>query len=106
MVEYKTVVYISHPYSGKYENEVAVAEIITKLSKKYPGYLFVSPIHAFSFAYKNVDYDTGMKMCLWLLDRADEMWLFGDWEKSIGCQRERQFCMDFEIPFYDMRSEC
>lgn len=96
--KFKKIVYISHPYGGKKENEDKVAEIIKKMIVKYPDYLFLSPIHSFSFAYHAVDYDTGMKYCLWLLDQADENWFFGDYEISIGCMREKKHSEEQHIP--------
>ena len=50
-MKYQKVVYVSHPYGGKAENHEMVGELIRRLQKLYPNYLFVSPIHAFSFCY-------------------------------------------------------
>jgi len=96
---YESVVYVSHPYGGKKENEEKVAEIINQLSKEYPTYLFISPIHSFSYAYHDVDYQVGIDMCLWLLEKADEMWVYGDWKNSKGCNMETEYCKEFGIPF-------
>ena len=96
-VNYDKVIYISHPYSGLKENEEKVAEIINQLTKEYPTYLFISPIHAFSYAYHAVDYQKGIDMCLWLLDRCDEMWVYGNWENSKGCKMEIEYCMEYNI---------
>ena len=96
---YDNIIYISHPYGGIKLNEDRVAEIILKLQKQYPDYLFVSPIHAFSFEYTYDDYETGINKCLWLLDRCSEMWVYGDWENSKGCKIEIQFCDYNCIPY-------
>lgn len=96
---YEKVVYISHPYGGYKRNEHKVQKIINKLQVKYPKYLFLSPIHAFSYAYTKTDYEQGLNMCLWLLNRADEMWVYGDWENSVGCCAEIDFCKTNSINY-------
>lgn len=96
---YKKVVYISHPYGGKRKNERKVKKIINRLQNIYPEYLFLSPIHAFSYAYFKTDYEKGLNMCLWLLNKADEMWVYGDWANSRGCKAEVEFCINNNIDF-------
>lgn len=98
-MKYDKVIYISHPYGGKKENEDEVASIINRLQKKYPTYLFISPIHAFSFQYHAVDYEVGIQKCLWLLYRCDEMWVFGDWKLSKGVCREIIECEKVHKPY-------
>ena len=36
---------------------------------------------------------------LWLLEKADEMWVCGDYRSSKGCQAEIEFCKSHKIPF-------
>ena len=96
---YESIVYISHHYSGLKENEEKVANIINQLQEQYPKYLFLSPVHAFSYAYYEVDYQIGINMCLWLLDKCDEMWVYGEWENSRGCNMEIEYCKEYGIPF-------
>lgn len=96
---YENIVYISHPYGAKKENEEKVANIINKLQEQYPTYLFLSPIHLFSYAYHEVDYQVGIDKCLWLLEKADEMWIYGDWQNSKGCNMEIEYCKEFGIPY-------
>lgn len=103
--QYEKVIYISHPYGGIKENEENVAKIIIHLQKKYPKYLFISPIHAFSYQYHKVDYETGIQKCLWLLYRCDEMWVFGDWKESKGVCREILECEKIHKP-YKLCSDC
>jgi hypothetical protein len=97
-MKYEKVVYISHPYGGKEENRKQVGEIIKELMQAYPNYLFLSPIHAFSYAYSEVDYNVGLSWCLWLLDKSQEMWVYGDYTSSEGCKREIQYCLEHNIP--------
>lgn len=91
-------IYTAHPYGGNPENAAQVEQIVEKLQTKYPHYLFLSPIHSFSFAYHKYSYEYGMAMCLALLSACDELWLFGDWENSRGCQTEHRFADETGIP--------
>ena len=83
-----------------------VEDLIKKLVNEYPDYLFVSPIHSFSFLYNSVDYTTGLNMCLWLLKQCDEMWVFGDYQESVGCMSEIAYCQNHSIPYKIIESEC
>lgn len=96
---YESIIYISHPYNGNEYNERMIKEIIVGLYKKYPNYLFISPVHAFDFLYKEVPYKQGIQMCLWLLEKCDEMWVFGDWANSKGCNMEIEYCKKYNIPY-------
>lgn len=98
-MRYDRVIYVSHPYGGLSKNAEETADIILKLQKDYPTYLFISPIHAFSYQYHDVDYETGIQKCLWLLRCCDEMWVFGDWKKSKGCCREIIECEKLNKPY-------
>jgi len=88
-------IYISHAYGGKEQNKKEVEQIIRRLIKQYPDDCFISPIHAFGWAY-DIDYDTGMGWCLNLLDACHEMWIFG--EHSEGVRREIAHCRANMIP--------
>ncbi|MCI8805757.1 MAG: DUF4406 domain-containing protein [Clostridiales bacterium] len=102
--EYKKVIYISHPYGGKNENLEKVYQAAKYLVQKYPDYLFISPIHCFGFLYDTVDYKQGIEYCLWLFDKCDSMWVFGDYKKSVGCMTEIEYCEECNIP-YEIREE-
>lgn len=97
--EYKTTVYVSHPSKNLPENTDRIAEIIKKLHSLYPDVLFVSPVHSFGFMYDEVSYNDGLDMCLWLLNKTDEMWVFGDWHNSVGCCCEVAYCQNNGIPW-------
>jgi len=91
-------VYIAHPYGGKVENKKKAEKIILKIMKKIINLTPVSPIHAFGFAYDEFEYEKGMAYCLSLLAKCDELWLFGDWENSKGCNMEKRFAEEKGIP--------
>lgn len=98
-LEYQNVVFVAHKYDGKKQNMDEVERIICDLQARFPDHLFVSPIHTFGMLYDKTDYDVGEKMCLWLLNHCDQMWVFGDnWGTSEGVKREIEFCAAKGIP--------
>ena len=105
-MKYQSVIYISHPYQGNEMNQEIVGELIRRLQKMYPDYLFVSAIHAFSFCYHTTDYQAGLDMCLWLLNHCQAAWVFGDWKNSIGCQTEIEYCKEHKIYYQIMNDNC
>lgn len=99
MTEFEKAIYISHRFQGKDSNAEDAERIIKLLQKEYPSYLFISPIHTFRFLYNEVDYNTGLDMCLWLLEKCDECWVVGNnWESSIGVKAEIEYCKGHGIP--------
>ena len=105
-MRYKSVIYISHPYQGNETNKEIVGELVRQLQKKFPEYLFISPIHAFSFCYHTTNYEDGLNMCLWMLNKCDAAWVFGDWKNSIGCQTEVDYCKNHHIYYQIMNDNC
>ena len=88
-------VYIAHPLRGErldiaeVERNVArVTELCRRVAEEHPDVLILSPIHAFDFVSPLGPQDWVMRQCLALLDLADELWVFGDWERSGGCCME------------------
>ena len=88
-------VYIAHPLRGErldiavIERNVArVTEICRRVAEEYPNVLLLSPIHAFDFISPLGPQDWVLAQCRALLDVADELWVFGDWECSEGCRME------------------
>lgn len=97
--QYENVVYIAHKFQNDPKNMKRVEDIILKLRELYPTYLFISPIHAFSFEYTSTDYQLGLNMCLFLLNKCDCMWVFDEHSDSIGVQGEKAFCRKHKIPY-------
>ena len=100
-VLFDKIIYISHRFEGKQENLERIEQIIKDLRKKYPHYLFVSPCHLFGYLYNTTSYNEGLSMCLWLLDKCDECWLFDDYMNSRGCKIEKEYCNNHNKPCYD-----
>lgn len=89
----KSLVYISAPYGGKQENFDKVTVLMKGLMEYSDQFTFISPIHAQSFEdYHETDYEVGLKHCIDILDRCDEMWVFGGYNSSRGCEAEIEFC--------------
>ena len=96
------LIYVAHPYGGKWRNKRKVERIIRQLIQQYPDYTFYSPIHALGFMYHDIDYDKGMQHCLEMLKRADELWLCEGWQQSRGCNMEVRFARDNGIPIFEI----
>lgn len=96
---YQNVIFVAHSFSNSQDNADSLADIICKLQARFPDHLFVSGVHAFGMLYDQVDYDVGEDMCLWLLERCDQMWVFGeDWYQSKGIKIELEYCAARGIP--------
>ena len=107
---FKTV-YISHPYRGDMDRDnISVTKLIDNLSKvdqiclkvaaDYPDILPLSPLNAFSFFRVFSDDDKALEMDMNLLELADELWVFGEWEKSEGCRMEVERAKEINIPVF------
>ena len=105
-MNYKNIIYVSHPYGGDENNVVIVEDLIIRLHDMFPDYLFFSPIHAFSHMYEYTEYQEGLDMCLWLLDQCDEAWVFGDYQSSVGCMSEIAYCQNHLIPYRIVDEKC
>lgn len=96
--EFKRIIYLSHPYGNKISNKTKLERFQKFLIDKYPGYLFLSPVHAFGNLYDYVSYEDGLSYCLFLLNISDEIWVLGDWTDSKGCQKEVQVAIKDNLP--------
>lgn len=94
---YEKVIYVAHKFQNNPKNADRIANIVKRLIDKYPSYLFVSPIHSFEFAYDHVGYQKGLDMCFWLLSKSDAIWVFDDYDGSVGVNGEIAFAKKHEI---------
>ena len=100
--EGKTLAYISHPSGGKECNTLEIqkiCEILVNNKYFFDNFSYVSPVHNFGFMYNTLDYETGLQLCLDLLDKCDIMLVFGDYLTSTGCKREIEHCKKNNIPY-------
>ena len=87
-------VYIAHPFTshGSFEENLAAQEVICKL---YEGSNFVpvSPILNFGRVLDpspGEAYERAMAFCVKLMRSCDEIHLYGEYGKSVGCNMEIQ----------------
>ncbi|WP_338835855.1 DUF4406 domain-containing protein [Neomoorella thermoacetica] len=98
------LVYVAHPFAGDPEgNKAKAAEICRRIAATYPGVVPVCPILVFSFLEEPADRELALAFCMALLERCDELWLAGEWEKSEGCWLERQKAQMWGMPVIDYR---
>jgi hypothetical protein len=91
------LIYLAHPFGGKPENVQAVEKILMELIA-IKDHAFYSPLHATGFYYHKMSRLEGMAVCLEMLGRCDELWLYGDWKNSIGCLMEYAFAKGKGMP--------
>ena len=93
-------VYVAHAFQGKKQNKEAITHICRALVKL--GIMPISPIHVFSFLHDNIKSERlkTFEFCEELVETADELWLFGNWERSNGCLIERNVALMEFIPIY------
>lgn len=92
----RKMIYVSHAFGNNPKNAEKVAEILIRLHTRFPEYIFISPIHNYGIFYDKLSYLDGLKMCLDLLDRCDECWVFGT-ELSVGVDSEIAYCENHNI---------
>lgn len=92
------LVYIAHPFGGKRRNVRRVEHIIKRLLKTHNGTTFYSPLHATGFFYNELSHEEGMKHCVEMLKRCDELWLCEGWIKSRGCLIEHSYAVQHNMP--------
>lgn len=102
----KSLMYFSHPYSGKRKNKKLIEKCVKYLNKEFgENFTVVSPVHTFGFMYKTTSYEDGLDMCLNLLDRCNVIMLDKDWLSSKGCKQEYLRAIELNIPIVLMRKE-
>jgi hypothetical protein len=85
-------VYICHPYSNNPDvNRIKFNRIFKFIRNNLKEAVPFSPIHAFGEFYddnRKEDRKEVLKLCIDVLKRCDEVWVFGDWRNSEGCRLE------------------
>ena len=81
-------IFVSHPYGGKCQNMRAITHICQHLVCF--GIMPISPVLAFSFMNDHVEEERSkaLEWCDSLIEVVDEVWFFGEWWNSEGCQLE------------------
>jgi hypothetical protein len=114
------IVYIAHPlrpnpasssetpYEDCLRNIRDTANICGHLLKTRPDLLILSPIHAFGFVNPLCEGEKAelvLTQCRRLLALADELWVYGDHEKSEGCRMEIAHARSLGIPIVYKKEE-
>ena len=94
-------VYIAHPLRG--ENREKNVQEVTKICKKvvelFPDVIPISPIHMFSYLENE---SKVLRFCLETVKECEALWLFGDWEKSAGCNYENNVAKSKNLVVHDL----
>jgi hypothetical protein len=94
-------IYIAHPLLGDmdrkktnlsipFDNMNKVDRICRAVVEAHDDILPLSPIHMFSF-FNIFERERPLTCCMAVLEMADELWVFGDWQASEGCKMEISF---------------
>jgi len=84
-------IYVAHPYSGDPEgNMKKIDEIMKELTAKNPNDCFISPLHNFSYDEGSSEAQI-LARCFKLISSCDEIWVYGNFEISVGCRAEMAF---------------
>lgn len=104
----KKAIYIVHPLRENVPDEKLgatvqrnykkITSICNKIASSNDDILILSPIHAFSFFDTHGDQTEVLSMCANLLERVDEVWVYGNWQHSEGCRHEIKNAEALKIP--------
>jgi hypothetical protein len=89
-------IYIAHPFTNYGDPETNLSKQVGICQEVFGlGHIPVSPILTFGkcIPHDKGNYQTAMNACYWLLSACDEVWFFGEWEKSKGCVLEYEFAL-------------
>lgn len=103
------LVYISHPYGNKEENLKRILDLIKELYEEYgtENYCFISPVPMYYHMYNDMDYDSGLKICLDIQKKCDIALFCKDWKSSKGCNAEYNLAVEInqDIYYEDLNDE-
>ncbi|MBC9783523.1 hypothetical protein H1S01_03225 [Heliobacterium chlorum] len=92
---------ISHPLKGDIPGNMAKIDAICRwVYEQHPDVVPVSFVHMFSFL-DDTQPEQRKRALLWCIDillGLDELWVFGDWEKSEGCCVEVEAAKRVNMP--------
>ena len=105
----KRKIYVSHPLRNDKigealtatadRNRKEVSEICRKILTEEKDVLILSPINAFGFLSTTPEEDAlALDQCKALLELADELWVYGDWQNSKGCRAEIAYAEILKLP--------
>lgn len=80
------------------QNRKKVSVICQQILELDDDILILSPIHAFGFCPIEGDQSLVIEQCKSMIELADEMWVYGDWQNSVGSRTEIQYAKILKIP--------
>ena len=83
--------------SVEYTRKV-VSEICKNILQQHKDILILSPVHAFGFFPTEADQSKILEQCQALLELADELWVYGDWQHSEKSKKEIKYAEILKIP--------
>lgn len=106
--EDKRKIYVSHPLRNNKSgaellstiehNRKVVSEICKNIIQHHNDILILSPIHAFGFISPLGNQTAVFNQCRAMLELADELWVYGNWQNSEGCHMEITYAEILKIP--------
>lgn len=103
----RKLVYISHPYTtdpGIEINAMYIKDICKMVSQNHPDIAPLAPTYSLGWLddpYNEEENARALAYCIDMLTRCDEVWFFGDWKRSVGCQAEYEAAIKLNIPWKD-----
>ena len=99
MKSYSKIIYVAGKFQNNHANKEHIEKCCRVFQQHHPDFLFINGVSQFSHMNKDVDYYTGLSMCLALLKKsADEVWTVGDYSDSIGTNVELFVAEENHIP--------
>ena len=82
---YTKTIYVAGKFQGVQKNKDYIELCCRRFREDYPTYLFINGVSEFSHYYDCTGIEEGLDMCLTLMTKmADEVWVVGDYDDSVG----------------------
>jgi hypothetical protein len=97
------MIYLSHPYTGNEQENIASAEkIAVELAKKHPDLFFINPIATMKHeGIAGREYKSIINDCLELLGHCTAVIFCEGWQDSKGCMAEYGYAKGKDLLIYE-----
>lgn len=97
--KFSKVIYVAGKFQNNPANKSYIEMMCRRFHEDYSNYLFINGVSEFSHFYEYTTYEEGMDMCIELMLRsADEVWVVGNYEDSIGTWVAIMIAKEYNIP--------